>query len=179
MTRTVQSRKEPFEFRLDSASGVPVYRQLIDQVTGGIASGMLSAGEQLPTVRQVAVDLAINPNTVVRAYRELEIRGLLETQQGTGTFISHKKIERAWKAKCSSCHGQAGKGDTEKGQQMKIADMTTAEFQAKKDDELKNAILNGVKKEKGGVKQEMDAFKGDLTPEQVDALVAYIRTFKK
>ena len=90
-----------------------------------------------------------------------------------------KKVERAWKAKCSSCHGPAGKGDTEKGQQMKIADMTTAEFQAKKDDELKNAILNGVKKEKGGVKQEMDAFKGDLTPEQVDAVIAYIRTFKK
>ena len=90
-----------------------------------------------------------------------------------------KKVERAWKAKCSSCHGAAGKADTEKGQQMKIADMTTAEFQAKKDDELKNAILNGVKKDKGGVKQEMDAFKGDLTPEQVDAIVAYIRTFKK
>ena len=90
-----------------------------------------------------------------------------------------KKVERAWKAKCSSCHGAAGKGDTEKGQQMKVVDMTSAEFQAKKDDELKNAILNGVKKEKGGVKQEMDAFKGDLTPEQVDALVAYIRTFKK
>ena len=90
-----------------------------------------------------------------------------------------KKVERAWKAKCSSCHGAAGKGDTEKGQQMKIADMTSAEFQSKKDDEFRNAILNGVKKEKGGVKQEMDAFKGDLTPEQVDALVAYIRTFKK
>lgn len=90
-----------------------------------------------------------------------------------------KKVERAWKAKCSSCHGAAGKGDTEKGQQMKITDMTSAEFQAKKDDELKNAILNGVKKEKGGVKQEMDAFKGDLTPEQIDALVAYIRSFKK
>ena len=90
-----------------------------------------------------------------------------------------KKVERAWKAKCSSCHGAVGKGDTEKGQQMKIVDMTSAEFQAKKDDELKNAILNGVKKEKGGVKQEMDAFKGDLTPEQVDALAAYVRTFKK
>ena len=90
-----------------------------------------------------------------------------------------KKVERAWKAKCASCHGAAGKADTEKGQQMKIVDMTSAEFQAKKDDELKSAILNGVKKEKGGVKQEMDAFKGDLTPEQVDAIVAYIRTFKK
>lgn len=90
-----------------------------------------------------------------------------------------KKVERAWKAKCSSCHGAAGKGDTEKGQQMKIADMTSAEFQAKKDDELKKAINDGVKKEKGGVKQEMDAFKGDLTPEQIDALIAYIRGFKK
>ena len=90
-----------------------------------------------------------------------------------------KKLERTWKAKCSSCHGAAGKGDTEKGQQMKIPDMTSAEFQARKDDEFRNAILNGVKKEKGGVKQEMDAFKGDLTPEQVDALIAYIRTFKK
>jgi mono/diheme cytochrome c family protein len=90
-----------------------------------------------------------------------------------------KKVERAWKAKCSSCHGATGKADTEKGQQMKIVDMTSAEFQARKDDELRKAILDGVKKEKGGVKQEMDAFKGDLTPEQVDALVAYIRTFKK
>src|SRR5450432_4882705 len=83
-----------FEFRLDLHSGVPVYRQIIDQVMGGIAAGRLSAGDQLPTVRQVAVDLAINPNTVVRAYRELEIRGALETQQGTGTFISRKKVKR-------------------------------------------------------------------------------------
>jgi len=90
-----------------------------------------------------------------------------------------KKVERAWKAKCSSCHGATGRADTEKGQQMKIVDMTSAEFQARKDDELRKAILDGVKKEKGGVKQEMDAFKGDLTPEQVDALIAYIRTFKK
>jgi GntR family transcriptional regulator len=87
-------RKAPFRFRLDLQSGVPVYRQIIDHVQGGIASGSLTAGEQLPTVRQVAVDLAINLNTVLRAYRELEIRGVLETQQGTGTFISNKKVER-------------------------------------------------------------------------------------
>ena len=80
-----------FEFRLDSRSGVPVYRQIIDQVLGGIAAGSLKAGDQLPTVRQLAVDLAINPNTVVRAYRELEIRDVLATQQGTGTFITEKK----------------------------------------------------------------------------------------
>ena len=82
-----------FEFRLDLGSGVPVYRQIIDQVTGGMAAGTLRGGDQLPTVRQVAVDLSINPNTVVRAYRELEIRGVLETQQGTGTFISRQKLK--------------------------------------------------------------------------------------
>ena len=94
MNRTVQPERRSFEFRLDDHSGVPVYRQLIDQVTGGIAAGTLEAGDQLPTVRQVAVDLSINPNTVVRAYRELEIRGVLETQQGTGTFISRQKVRR-------------------------------------------------------------------------------------
>lgn len=94
MSRTEQIAKRPFEFRLDLRSGVPVYRQIIDQVMGGIAAGVLAAGYQLPTVRQVAVDLSINPNTVMRAYRELEIRGTLETQQGTGTFISHQKVKR-------------------------------------------------------------------------------------
>jgi GntR family transcriptional regulator len=91
MSNTTQNRI--FEFRLDLHSGVPVYRQIIDQVLGGIAAGTLPAGYQLPTVRQVAVDLSINPNTVVRAYRELEIRGVLETQQGTGTFISQQKVK--------------------------------------------------------------------------------------
>jgi GntR family transcriptional regulator len=83
-----------FAFRLDTHSGVPVYRQIIDQVQAGIASGTLSSGDQIPTVRQVAVDLAINPNTVLRAYRELEIRDVLETQQGTGTFISDRKMKQ-------------------------------------------------------------------------------------
>jgi GntR family transcriptional regulator len=84
-----------FRFQLDLHSGVPVYRQIIDLVRGGIASGSLAAGDQLPTVRQLAVDLAINPNTVVRAYRELELGGLLETHQGTGTFIGTQKMKRA------------------------------------------------------------------------------------
>ena len=81
-----------FKLKLDLRTGVPVYRQIIDQVRTGIAAGTLSAGDQLPTVRQLAVDLAINPNTVLRAYRELELGGTLETHQGTGTFISNKKI---------------------------------------------------------------------------------------
>lgn len=94
MSKTEGNSKRPFEFRLDAHSGVPVYRQIIDQVMGGIAAGALAAGYQLPTVRQVAVDLSINPNTVMRAYRELEIRGILDTQQGTGTFISQQKVKR-------------------------------------------------------------------------------------
>lgn len=86
------STKLAFTFRLDPQSGVPAYRQIIDQVQGGLASGALAPGDQLPTVRQLAVDLAVNPNTVLRAYRELEIRGVLDTQQGTGTFIAERKI---------------------------------------------------------------------------------------
>src|SRR5580692_4187000 len=82
----------PFRFLLDLHSGVPAYRQVIDQVRGALASGALVAGDQLPTVRQLAVDLAINPNTVVRAYKELELGGLLETHQGTGTFIGVQKL---------------------------------------------------------------------------------------
>lgn len=86
-------KRKPFEFRLDLRSGVPVYRQIMDQVMGGIAAGTLASGDRLPTVRQLAVDLSINPNTVIRAYRELEIRSVLETQQGTGTFISRQTPE--------------------------------------------------------------------------------------
>jgi len=79
------------EFRLDAKSGVPFYRQIIEQVKVGVARGILGPGDQLPTVRQLAVDLSINPNTVIRAYREMEIEGVLETHQGSGTFLSDKK----------------------------------------------------------------------------------------
>jgi GntR family transcriptional regulator len=92
--RNGTQRGAAFRFALDLHTGVPVYRQLIDQVRAGIASGTLGAGDQLPTVRQLAVDLEINPNTVMRAYRELELGGLLETHQGTGTFISDRKPEK-------------------------------------------------------------------------------------
>ncbi|MFZ0957065.1 MAG: GntR family transcriptional regulator [Candidatus Sulfotelmatobacter sp.] len=94
MTAKSQPAPLPFRFALDLHSGMPVYRQLIDQVRGGVASGSLNAGDQLPTVRQLAVDLAINPNTVLRAYRELELGGMLETHQGTGTFVAKKKPEK-------------------------------------------------------------------------------------
>jgi len=86
--------KFAFRFHLDMHSGVPVYRQIVDQARGAVAARSLSPGDQLPTVRQLAVDLEINPNTVVRAYRELEYDGLIETHQGTGTFISGQKLHR-------------------------------------------------------------------------------------
>lgn len=86
-------KPDTFEFRLDLATGVPVYRQIIDQILLAVATGTLPSGRQLPTVRQVAVDLAINPNTVLRAYRELEIRGAISTQQGIGTFVTRKRVE--------------------------------------------------------------------------------------
>jgi GntR family transcriptional regulator len=89
----VRDSGEKFRIRLDGDSGVPLYRQIIDQVRLGVASAALRAGDQLPTVRQLAVDLSINPNTVVRAYRELELGGLLESNQGTGTFIRSHEIE--------------------------------------------------------------------------------------
>ena len=81
-------------FRLDPASGVPFYRQVIDQILAGIATGALSPGEQLPTVRTLAVELQVNLNTVAKAYKELEIRGVLHTQQGSGTYIAPVQVER-------------------------------------------------------------------------------------
>jgi GntR family transcriptional regulator len=93
MTKAVRT-DAPFRVQLDLRSGVPVYRQIMDQVLGGIASARLANGDQLPTVRQLAVDLSINPNTVIRAYRELEIRGFLDTHQGSGTFISAQKVQQ-------------------------------------------------------------------------------------
>jgi GntR family transcriptional regulator len=80
-------------FMLDPKSGVPFYRQIIDQVQCAIADGRLETGSQLPTVRQLAVDLKINPNTVARAYQELEIRGIVSTQMGSGTFIGDGAVE--------------------------------------------------------------------------------------
>ncbi len=87
------------KFQLDPKAGVPFYRQIIDQIKFGIASGNLKIGEQLPTVRALAVDLKVNLNTVAKAYKELEIQHVLETQQGTGTFISNTDFQISEKEK--------------------------------------------------------------------------------
>jgi GntR family transcriptional regulator len=75
------------EFRLDSASGVPTFQQLVQQVEHALRLGYLSPGDQLPKVRDAVASLAINPNTVLKAYRELEVKGLAEGRPGQGTFI--------------------------------------------------------------------------------------------
>jgi GntR family transcriptional regulator len=77
----------PIEFRLDSASGVPTYLQLVHQVEHALRLGYLKPGDQLPKVRDVVASLAINPNTVSKAYRELETKGLIVGRPGQGTFI--------------------------------------------------------------------------------------------
>ena len=75
------------EFRLDRSSGVPAYRQLVDQVRQALQLGILRPGDQLPTVRDAVRQIAINPNTVHRAYRDLEQQGLIEGRPGSGTFV--------------------------------------------------------------------------------------------
>jgi GntR family transcriptional regulator len=77
----------PIEFRLDAASGVPTYLQLVHQVEHALRLGYLKPGDQLPKVRDVVASLAINPNTVLKAYRELETKGLAAGRPGQGTFI--------------------------------------------------------------------------------------------
>ena len=78
-------------FSLDPVNGTPIYRQIIQQIEYAILSGRMKSGDKLPTIRTLAVDLKTNPNTIARAYSELEIRGILETQVGSGTYISDKK----------------------------------------------------------------------------------------
>jgi GntR family transcriptional regulator len=89
------------KFILDPRVGTPFYRQIVDQIKFGIASGKLAVGEQLPTVRSLAVELKVNLNTVAKAYKELEIQNILETYQGTGTFINKSEIDLSDKERTS------------------------------------------------------------------------------
>jgi GntR family transcriptional regulator len=82
------------EIQVDHQSGVPIYAQIMEQVKHLVATGRLGPGDQLPTIRQLAVDLRVNPNTVVHAYRELDRQRVISTQQGRGTFIAQRPDER-------------------------------------------------------------------------------------
>jgi GntR family transcriptional regulator len=78
-------------FHIDASSGTPIYRQIVDQVRHGVAGGTLRPGDRLPPVRDLAIELAVNPNTIAKAYQDLERDGILETSRGRGTFVAEGK----------------------------------------------------------------------------------------
>ena len=90
-TQTKAAAQETVNFTLDTVNGAPIYRQIIQQIEYAILSGRIQPGDRLPTIRSLAVELKTNPNTIAKAYNELEIRGILATQVGSGTYISDKK----------------------------------------------------------------------------------------
>lgn len=99
---------------------------------------------------------------------------------GTARAEADKKTIRTWKAKCSSCHGEDGKGATEQGKKMEVRDMTSADFAKETDAKMKDAITNGLKqKTKDGKAQEMEPYKDKLKPDEIDNLVAYVKSLKK
>jgi GntR family transcriptional regulator len=97
MNSTIPKPEPPglnrINFSLNPANGVPIYRQIIQQIEYAILSGRVRPGDRLPTIRALAVELKTNPNTIARAYGELEIRGILATQVGSGTYIADKRPE--------------------------------------------------------------------------------------
>ena len=103
------------DFKLDRQSYVPFYRQIVDIILSGVAAGTILPGERLPTIRDLAVKLEVNPNTVVKAYSQLQLLGVLDTQQGSGVFvrsqtnpsISEEEKQRAAEALCRDFVGRA------------------------------------------------------------------------
>jgi GntR family transcriptional regulator len=86
------------DLKLDKQSYVPFYRQIVDIVLSGISAGTILPGERLPTIRDLAVKLEVNPNTVVKAYSQLQLLGFVDTQQGTGVFVRPQPPAQAQKS---------------------------------------------------------------------------------
>ena len=97
----------PAVLTVDPRSGVPIYMQIVEQVKRSVALGVLSAGEQLPTVKQLALDLTVNPNTVARAYRELERDEIIDTAVGRGSFVRGNGAATSSAAAASDVVGRA------------------------------------------------------------------------
>jgi GntR family transcriptional regulator len=83
------------EIRIDPADGVPIYRQIVNQIRYAVASGLLEPGDELPTIRALALTLKVTPNTIVKAYEELEAAGILQKRHGSGTFVSGERTRLA------------------------------------------------------------------------------------
>jgi len=79
--------------KIDPSRGVPIYRQIMDQIKYSIASAAIRPGDRLPSVRQLSLDLKVNPATIVKAYSELEHEGIIHTRRGMGTFVSEQRVE--------------------------------------------------------------------------------------
>ena len=108
------------ELRINFASGVPIYLQLMEQIKHAVETGAIRAAEQLPTIRKVAEELAMNPNTVARAYRELETEGVIEVRHGSGAFIAESSNDS--KAAAIAEAGKALRQGIEKGQELGLSE---------------------------------------------------------
>ncbi|MGH7737196.1 MAG: GntR family transcriptional regulator [Candidatus Tyrphobacter sp.] len=108
----------PVVLNVDPRSGVPIYQQIVEQVKRSTALGVLRSGEQLPTVKQLALDLTINPNTVARAYRDLERDGVIETAPGRGSFVKGDGEALATKAAATDVARHALEGAVREAKAM-------------------------------------------------------------
>jgi GntR family transcriptional regulator len=108
------------ELRINFASGVPIYLQLMEQIKHAVETGAIRAGEQLPTIRKVAEELAMNPNTVARSYRELEREGVIEVKHGSGAYIAESDGDS--KAAVIGEAGKALRRGIEKGQALGLSE---------------------------------------------------------
>lgn len=109
------------ELRINFTSGVPIYLQLMEQIKHAVETGAIHGGEQLPTIRKVAEELAMNPNTVARAYRELESEGIIEVRHGSGAYVAEPKTSSA-KAAAIRRAGEVLRHAVEKGRALDLSE---------------------------------------------------------
>jgi GntR family transcriptional regulator len=107
------------DLRINFASGVPIYQQLMEQIKHAVETGAIRVGEQLPTIRKVAEELAMNPNTVARSYRELEREGVIEVRHGSGAYVV--EAENASRAAAIGQAGEALRQGIEKGLELGLS----------------------------------------------------------
>jgi GntR family transcriptional regulator len=117
----------PAVLTVDPRSGVPIYLQIIEQVKRSVALGVLAPGEQLPTVKQLALDLTVNPNTVAKAYRELERDEIIETSPGRGSFVRGDGVAQSARSAASDVTAEAL---TQAVREARSIGLTTAQVRA-------------------------------------------------